>query len=101
MELRKSDCIRWGCWPGRGKALVAVSGYLIGSQDQEAGRMPLPPKAELEWWYLGYDKYRRDFAKLIWQIASPRWKFTDATFDRSAAAFNNPDHVGIVIHNYR
>jgi pimeloyl-ACP methyl ester carboxylesterase len=96
-------------WPERCKALVAVSGYLIGSQ--EAGRMPLPPKAELEWWYqyyfatergrVGYDKYRRDFAKLIWQIASPRWKFTDATFDRSAAAFNNPDHVGIVIHNYR
>jgi pimeloyl-ACP methyl ester carboxylesterase len=96
-------------WPERCKALVAVSGYLIGSQ--EAGRMPLPPKAELEWWYqyyfatergrAGYDKYRRDFAKLIWQNASPKWKFSDATFDRSAAAFNNPDHVDIVVHNYR
>jgi pimeloyl-ACP methyl ester carboxylesterase len=96
-------------WPDRCKALVSVSGYLIGSQ--EAGKMPLPPKAELEWWYqyyfatergrAGYDKYRHDFAKLIWQIASPKWKFTDATFDRSAASFNNPDHVSIVIHNYR
>src|SRR5882757_5619539 len=96
-------------WPERCKALVSVSGYLIGSQ--EAGRMPLPPKAELQWWYqyyfatergrAGYDKYRHDFAKLIWQIASPKWDFDDATFDRSAAAFDNPDHVAIVIHNYR
>jgi len=86
-----------------------VSGYLIGSQ--EAGRIPLPPTAELQWWYqyyfatergrAGYDKYRHDFAKLIWQIASPKWKFSDATFDRSATAFNNPDHVAIVVHNYR
>ena len=96
-------------WPERCKATVSVSGYLIGSQ--EAGRMPLPPKAELEWWYqfyfatergrLGYEKYRRDFSKLIWQLASPKWRFDDATFDRSATAFNNPDHVDIVIHNYR
>ncbi len=96
-------------WPARVKALVAVSGYLIGSQ--HAGKMPLPPKAELEWWYqfyfatergrAGYEKYRREFSKLIWQIASPKWKFDDATFDRSAAAFDNPDHVSIVIHNYR
>ncbi|HUI17309.1 MAG TPA: alpha/beta hydrolase, partial [Alphaproteobacteria bacterium] len=84
-------------------------GYLIGSP--EGNKMPLPPKAELEWWYqfyfatergrAGYDKYRHDFAKLIWQIASPKWKFDDATFDRSAASFDNPDHVSIVIHNYR
>ena len=96
-------------WPERCKAMVSVSGYLIGSP--EAGKMPLPPKNELEWWYqfyfatergrLGYDKYRHDFAKLIWQIASPQWKFDDATFNRSAASFNNPDHVSIVIHNYR
>jgi len=96
-------------WPERCKALVAVSGYLIGSQ--EAGRIPLPPTAELQWWYqyyfatergrAGYDKYRHDFAKLIWQIASPKWKFSDATFDRSATAFNNPDHVATVVHNYR
>jgi pimeloyl-ACP methyl ester carboxylesterase len=96
-------------WPERCKALVSVSGYLIGSRD--AGKLPLPPKAELEWWYqfyfatergrAGYDKYRRDFAKLIWQLASPRWSFDDATFDRSAASFNNSDHVAIVIHNYR
>jgi pimeloyl-ACP methyl ester carboxylesterase len=96
-------------WPGRCKAMVSVSGYLIGSQ--EANKMPLPPKAELEWWYqyyfatergrAGYDKYRHDFAKLIWQLASPKWHFDDATFDRSAASFNNPDHVSIVIHNYR
>jgi pimeloyl-ACP methyl ester carboxylesterase len=96
-------------WPERCKALVSVSGYLIGSQ--EAGKVPLPPKAELEWWYqyyfatergrAGYDKYRHDFAKLIWQIASPKWDFDDATFDRSAAAFDNADHVAIVIHNYR
>ncbi len=96
-------------WPERCKALVSVSGYLIGSQ--QAGKVPLPPKAELEWWYqyyfatergrAGYDKYRHDFAKLIWQIASPKWDFDDATFDRSAASFDNPDHVSIVIHNYR
>jgi pimeloyl-ACP methyl ester carboxylesterase len=96
-------------WPARCKGMVSVSGYLIGNP--EAGKVPLPPKAELEWWYqfyfatergrAGYEKYRRDFAKLIWQIASPKWAFDDATFDRSAAAFDNPDHVGIVIHNYR
>jgi pimeloyl-ACP methyl ester carboxylesterase len=95
--------------PERCKALVSVSGYLIGNQ--EAGKMPLPPKAELQWWYqfyfatergrAGYDKYRHDFSKLIWQLASPKWKFDDATFDRSAKAFENPDHVDIVIHNYR
>ena len=96
-------------WPERCKAMVSVSGYLIGSQ--EIGKMPLPPKAELQWWYqyyfatergrAGYDKYRHDFAKLIWQLASPKWKFDDATFDRSAVSFDNPDHVSIVIHNYR
>jgi pimeloyl-ACP methyl ester carboxylesterase len=96
-------------WPERCKAMVSVSGYLIGSQ--EAGKIPLPPKAELQWWYqyyfatergrAGYEKYRHDFAKLIWQIASPKWNFDDATFDRSAASFDNPDHVAIAIHNYR
>lgn len=96
-------------WPERCKAMVSVSGYLIGNP--EANRTPLPPKAEYEWWYqyyfatergrAGYDKYRHDFAKLIWQLASPKWNFDDATFERSAAAFNNPDHVSIVIHNYR
>ena len=96
-------------WPERCKAMVSVSGYLIGNQ--EAGKMPLPPKAELQWWYqyyfatergrAGYDMYRHDFSKLIWQIASPQWDFDDATFDRSAASFENPDHVAIVIHNYR
>ncbi len=96
-------------WPERCKSMVSVSGYLIGSQ--EAGMVPLPPKAELQWWYqfyfatdrgrAGYEKYRHDFAKLIWQIASPKWNFDDATFDRSAAAFDNPDHVAISIHNYR
>jgi pimeloyl-ACP methyl ester carboxylesterase len=96
-------------WPERCKALVSVSGYLIGSQ--AAGKVPLPPQAELQWWYqfyfatergrAGYDKNRRDFARLIWQLASPQWKFDDATFNRSAAAFDNPDHVAISIHNYR
>jgi pimeloyl-ACP methyl ester carboxylesterase len=95
-------------WPERCKGLVSVSGYLIGSQ--EAGKTPLPPSAELQWWYqyyfatergrAGYDKYRREFSKLIWQLASPKWQFDDATFERSAAAFDNPDHVDIVIHNY-
>jgi pimeloyl-ACP methyl ester carboxylesterase len=96
-------------WPERCTGLVSVSGYLIGSQ--EASKLPLPPAAELQWWYqyyfatergrVGYDKYRRDFAKLIWRTASPEWNFDDATFDRSAASFDNPDHVEIVIHNYR
>jgi pimeloyl-ACP methyl ester carboxylesterase len=89
--------------------MVSVSGYLIGSQ--AAGGMPLPPKAELEWWYqfyfatergrAGYDRYRRDFARLIWRLASPKWDFDDAAFERTAASLDNPDHVGIVIHNYR
>jgi pimeloyl-ACP methyl ester carboxylesterase len=96
-------------WPDRCKAMVSVSGYLIGNQ--AAGKVPLPPGAELQWWYqyyfatergrIGYEKYRREFAKLIWQIASPKWQFEDATFERSASAFDNPDHVAIVIHNYR
>lgn len=96
-------------WPERCKATVSVSGYLIGSQ--AANRMPLPPKAELDWWYqfyfatergrAGYEKYRRDFNKLIWQLASPKWNFDEATFGRSASSFDNPDHVEIVIHNYR
>ncbi|MEI9970099.1 MAG: alpha/beta hydrolase [Terracidiphilus sp.] len=96
-------------WPERCKALVSVSGYLIANP--AANKAPLPPKAELQWWYqfyfatergrAGYDKYRHDFAKLIWQIASPKWNFDDATFDRTAASLDNPDHVAIVIHNYR
>jgi pimeloyl-ACP methyl ester carboxylesterase len=105
---RTADIIA-ALWPERCKALVSVSGYLIGSQ--ESGKLALPPKAELEWWYqfyfatergrAGYDKYRHDFARLIWQLASPKWDFDDATFNRSATAFENPDHVAIVIHNYR
>jgi pimeloyl-ACP methyl ester carboxylesterase len=96
-------------WPERCKGLVSVSGYAVSSQD--ANRLPLPPSAEHDWWYqyyfatergrAGYDKYRHDFAKLIWQIASPKWNFDDATFERTAASFDNPDHVNIVIHNYR
>jgi pimeloyl-ACP methyl ester carboxylesterase len=96
-------------WPERCKGMVSVSGYLIAGR--EASKAPLPPKAELQWWYqfyfatergrAGYERYRNDFAKLIWQIASPQWKFDDATFDRSAVAFDNPDHVAIVVHNYR
>jgi pimeloyl-ACP methyl ester carboxylesterase len=96
-------------WPKRCTGLVSVSGYLIGSQT--AGKQPLPPEAELQWWYqyyfatergrAGYEKYRRDFAKLIWRTASPQWNFDDATFERSASSFDNPDHVAIVIHNYR
>lgn len=105
---RSADIVA-ALWPERVKALVAVSGYLIGSQ--ASGQVPLVPDAELQWWYQyyfatergreGYDKYRHDFAKLIWKLASPKWAFEDATFDRSAAAFANPDHVDIVIHNYR
>jgi pimeloyl-ACP methyl ester carboxylesterase len=105
---RTADIIA-ALYPQRCKALVSVSGYLIGSQ--ASGKIPLPPAAEYQWWYqfyfatergrAGYDKYRHDFAKLIWQLASPRWHFDDATNERSAAAFENPDHVSIVIHNYR
>jgi len=105
---RTADIIA-ALWPERCKGLVSVSGYLIGSQ--EAGKAPLPPAAELLWWYqyyfatergrAGYDKYRYDFSKLIWRLASPRWNFDDATFDRTAVSFDNPDHVAIVIHNYR
>ena len=96
-------------WPERCKALVSVSGYLIGSP--QANKTPLPPQAELAWWYqfyfatdrgrAGYERFRKEFAKLIWQLASPKWDFDGATFERSAQAFDNPDHVDIVIHNYR
>lgn len=105
---RTADIIA-ALWPERCRSLVSVSGYLIGTQ--EANRMPLPPRAELQWWYQfyfatergrdGYAKNRYDFNRLIWQLASPQWKFSDAVYDRSAAAFDNPDHVDIVIHNYR
>ena len=96
-------------WPERCKAIVSVSGYLIGNQ--QAGKIPLPPSAELQWWYqyyfatergrAGYEKYTHDFARLIWQTASPKWKFDYPTFERSASSFRNPDHVNVVIHNYR
>lgn len=105
---RSADIVA-ALWPQRVKGLVAVSGYLIGSQ--EAGKQPLPPKAELQWWYqfyfatergrAGYDKNHRDFARLIWQTASPRWHFDDAVFERSAAALDNPDHVAVTLYNYR
>jgi len=105
---RTADIIA-ALWPERCRGLVSVSGYLIGSQ--QAGKVPLPPEAELQWWYqyyfatergrAGYDKYRRDFARLIWKLASPKWNFDDATFERSAASLDNPDHVAIVVHNYR
>jgi pimeloyl-ACP methyl ester carboxylesterase len=105
---RTADVIA-ALWPERCKGIVSVSGYLIGNQ--ESGKMPLPPAAEFNWWYqyyfatergrVGYEKYRHEFAKLIWKLASPKWNFDDATFDRSATAFDNPDHVSIVIHNYR
>ncbi|WP_027515288.1 alpha/beta fold hydrolase [Bradyrhizobium sp. WSM1417] len=105
---RTADIIA-ALWPERCRALVSVSGYLISSQ--AAGNAPLPPSAELLWWYqfyfatergrAGYEKYTHDFAKLIWKLASPQWKFDDATFDRSAAALDNKDHVAITIHNYR
>ncbi len=105
---RSADIVA-ALWPQRCRGIVSVSGYLIGSQ--EANKKPLPPAAELQWWYqfyfatergeLGYRQYTRDFNKLIWQLASPKWQFDDATFDRTAASFDNPDHVSIVIHNYR
>ena len=105
---RSADVVA-ALWPDRCDGLVSVSGYLIG--DQKSGQVPLTPEAELQWWYqyyfatergrAGYERYRREFAKLIWRTASPRWNFDDATFERSAASFDNPDHVAIVIHNYR
>ena len=105
---RSADIVA-ALWPKRCEGLVSVSGYLIGSQ--ESGKVPLPPEAELQWWYqyyfatdrgrAGYEKYVHDFTKLIWKLASPKWRFDDATFERSAAAFLNPDHVSIAIHNYR
>jgi len=105
----RTACVIAALWPERCKALVSVSGYLMANVAD--GEHPLPPKAEHAWWYqyyfatergrAGYDKNRRDFAKLIWETASPKWNFDAATFDRSAASFDNPDHVNIVIHNYR
>ncbi|WUA11957.1 alpha/beta hydrolase [Nocardia sp. NBC_01377] len=96
-------------WPQRRKAIVAVSGYIV--TEQAAQRQPLSPEAELGWWYqyyfatergrLGCIRNRHDFNRLIWNRASPRWNFDDATYDRGAAAFDNPDHVDVVISNYR
>jgi pimeloyl-ACP methyl ester carboxylesterase len=105
----RTACILAALWPQRCRALVAVSGYLIGSP--EAGRKPLPPQAELSWWYQfyfatergaqGYAANRREFNRLIWRLASPQWRFDGATYDRTAQSFDNPDHVAIVLHNYR
>ena len=105
----RTACIMAALWPERCKALVGASGYLINNL--ELNKQPLPPKAEYAWWYqyyfatehgqLGYEKYCNDFARLIWETASPKWAFDDATFNRSAASFDNPDYVDIVIHNYR
>ena len=105
----RTACIVAALWPQRTKALVSVSGYLVSNV--QAGQQPLPPAAELQWWYQfylttergrrGYDANRHAFAKLIWQTASPQWRFDDATFDRSAKALDNPDHVAIAVHNYR
>jgi pimeloyl-ACP methyl ester carboxylesterase len=105
---RNADIVA-ALWPERVKGLVSVSGYLIGSQ--EAGKQPLPPKAELQWWYqfyfatergrIGYEKNHHDFAKLIWQLASPEWHFDDRTYERSAVALDNPDHAAITVYNYR
>jgi pimeloyl-ACP methyl ester carboxylesterase len=105
----RSAAVVAALWPDRCRGLVSVSGYLIGSQ--AANEAPLAPRAELAWWYqfyfatergrAGYDQNRRDFSRLIWQLASPRWAFDDATFERSVAAFDNPDHVAVVISNYR
>ena len=105
----RTACVVAALWPERCKSIVSVSGYLI--TNLKGNLLPLPPKAELGWWYryyfalergqLGYAEYRHDFNKLIWKIVSPKWDFDDATYDRTAAAFNNPDHVAIVIHNYR
>jgi pimeloyl-ACP methyl ester carboxylesterase len=105
---RSADIVA-ALWPERVTGLVSVSGYLIGSQD--SGKQPLPPKAELQWWYqfyfatergaAGYAKNHHDFAKLIWQTASPRRHFDDRTFDRSAAALDNPDQAAITVFNYR
>jgi len=95
--------------PERVSGLVAVSGYLISSP--ESNKQPLPPDAEYQWWYqfyfatergrLGYEKNTRAFNLLTWKLASPQWRFDDATFERTAASFDNPDHVAVVIHNYR
>ncbi|MFL6696244.1 MAG: alpha/beta fold hydrolase [Vitreoscilla sp.] len=105
---RTADIIA-AIFPERVQGLVSVSGYLINNR--EAIKAPLPPSAEYAWWYqfyfatehgrAGYEKYRKEFAKLIWKTASPKWNFSDAEFDRSAASFDNPDHVDVVIHNYR
>ncbi|MDN3549306.1 alpha/beta fold hydrolase [Mucilaginibacter aquaedulcis] len=105
----RTACVIAALWPERCKALVSVSGYLVTNLND--AQKPLPPKAEFNWWYQyyfatergreGYDKNRHEFAKLIWELASPKWNFDAATFDRSAASLDNPDHVDIVIHNYR
>ena len=105
----RTACIVAALWPERCQALVSVNGYLINNL--ERNKLPLPPQAEWGWWYqyyfatergrAGYAANRRDFARLIWRNVSPKWNFDEATFNRTAASLDNPDHVDIVIHNYR
>jgi pimeloyl-ACP methyl ester carboxylesterase len=105
----RTACNVAALWPDRVKALISVSGYLI--VNRAVNQQPLTPSSELSWWYqfyfatergrAGYQKYRRELARLIWQQASPQWHFDDATFLRTAAALDNVDHVDVVIHNYR
>ncbi|MEV6283501.1 alpha/beta hydrolase [Kribbella sp. NPDC051770] len=105
---RTVGCIA-ALWPERCKAIVSVSGYLITSLEKNLE--PLPPAAELGWWYqyyfstergvLGYRENWRAFNELIWKTVSPLWQYDAATYGRTAASFENPDHVAIVIHNYR
>ncbi|MGK5731946.1 alpha/beta fold hydrolase [Streptomyces sp. URMC 124] len=98
-------------WPGRCRALVSVGGYL--TVNLEANLRPLAPATEHAWWYQYYfatergrmameDRGKRhDLTRLVWNTVSPTWNFDDATFERTAAAFENPDYAPIVIHNYR
>lgn len=105
----RAACIVSALWPERVRGLVTGGGYNI--QDIARALAPQPPEIEHKLWYqyyfhgergrAGLEKYRRQFCKLLWQLWSPSWQFDEATYERSAAAFDNPDFVEVVIHSYR
>jgi len=105
----RAACIAAALWPERVRALVTIGGYHI--QDIATVTKPGPALHEYRFWYqwylmtergrAGLAKNRRALCRLMWRLWSPNWKFDDATFERTAASFDNPDFVEVVLHSYR
>ena len=105
----RAACVVAALWPDKVRGLVSANGYNI--QDIAGSTKPVPPEQEHRLWYqyyfhtergrAGLQANRREFCKLLWRLWSPNWRFDDATYDRTAASFDNPDFVDVVIHSYR